>query len=478
MLEWTLAQLAQCEELDGVVIMCVNAEAVRDRVSWPSSLNVEIIEMPGSLCDLFDKHVRGIGVARAMARHSWRGGLANMSCYDEALFSPAVSVSLRISPADAVVIVGSDWSCVDPQLVDDTVHRYRQNPARTPMAFSQAPAGLGACLLASHVIHEMAKAGGQIATVGSLLGYQPLAPQPDPIVKPSCVQIEPAVRDILVRWIPDSVARAKAIAEVIEDRAGTVPPCSGLATMASKLAKVPEVVVFDLVSQADFRLTLLQWSRVIAHLAQTIEDVVVTIRGYLPEHGDSFKDSALSKLVMIAKASGIHVVHVDILSREGVGITEPAEFVKELAATGADIVSIETRPDQSWASIQATAAAWRTKVEGALPQQWFVPQLVKSRQNLDSMVDWYDRWMIAVGAAVLRPSRGGNDLEPLVIPEEVAERHRWSRLTIGPSGVVTNGLGEVIGDVRRETMLEVFERLGVPSCGDGMSAESPVMVSR
>jgi hypothetical protein len=436
-LDEVLRCLKACPGIDAVAVVCRDASVLRPLVTEADG--VEFLEAGEALWNAHERHTHAVGAARALARHCWRGGIANLSCYDEAMCAPLVAGALGERNVDAVVIAGADWCELDASIVEQTVARFRENPERNSVTFSQSPPGKGVCVVSAEMLCEMGAVGGLPGTIGFLLGYHPLAPQADPIAKPACVQVDAALRDSLRRFVPDSAARR-----------------------VNGAARTPTVLAISLETGKRAPMATHLYDRLFAAWAQAVEDGAVTI--------DASKgEVALGRtLVQLAKANGVPHTHVRI------GLDAPDAIL----LAGADATTIHCGTDTS----ESTARTLFERLErveptqsGRMPTRWFVPTITRCDASLDGIEAWYDFWLRARGAAVIEPrpdTATGERIAPMPVPENLREHSAATRLTVLRCGLVKSGDG-VVGDLAREGILAILERMGTPLC-EGGRAPDPI----
>jgi hypothetical protein len=444
-LDLVIRLLSKCAGIDGVVVTTANAESLRTQLTEEA----DVIEMPSDILEAFRAHRRSVGAGRIMARHCWRGGVANLSCYDEEFCPQVAAWMLQERPSDAIVTMGADWCLAEESLVAQIVARWRENPERHQITFSQAPAGKGACVVAAEVVRELAQNPGPNSTIGGLLGYHPVAPQSDPIANPACVQIDPAMRDALVRFIPDSTERASMARRVLAgERVKAAQEC----------LHSPEIVRFVLAPVERRELTTHHVMRVMTALVQAIEDVVISIDA---RRGDA---GLARQLVMLARSCGAPTVHV-MLDAEG-----PMEDA------GADVTSLHVGGRLSLPSQEAIRSTLGTLVEtGRLPVRWFIPHAPRTEATLHQLEAWYDWWLLATGTAVIEPATGIEPdarIGPIPEPAPVQERKARTVWQVSRCGLIRTSRG-IIGDLAREHVLMVLDRLGVAPWEGGRKAEQP-----
>ncbi len=408
-IQHTLERLLGCKQLDGVVLLTPRGE----KIELPSALTARIRMAEVDTAPMRAR-ARAVGAARAFARHCWRGGIANLGAYDEAYCPMVLAPVVTERGIDAAAIVGGDWALVEPEIVDSVVARYRERPEGHSITFTQAPPGLGACVIAAHLVQESARVGGVSATIGALLGYQPVAPQADPIAKPVCPSIGAAMRDLMMRCIPDSAKRARILS--------TWDPASGPAwggTASDVFADAVETVTMTAAAVEGLRG---------GRFAGTEIAVTLDARGC----GAGRAAAAVAEL----KGRGAAWVHVRTRLMGG------AADAETLAACGAEIVSVDLLADTPETYLALTGVDGHARVRegierllelspvgaGGLPERWIVPRITRCDAVYGEIERFYDRWLVVAGACVIDPlpaAIAGERIEPLPVPELVV-RHRMA----------------------------------------------------
>ncbi|MCX5689429.1 MAG: DUF115 domain-containing protein, partial [Planctomycetota bacterium] len=200
----TLQRLNRCESIDQTVLLVPAGCA--DAVQQAQQLATRHPKVRVQICNdggVMHERWRRIAHARAWSRHGWRGGIANLTIFDEAYQPAQTAIALKELNADAAAIISADWCWIDPTLVDAAATRYLERPDSYGITFTQATPGLSPCILARRVVEEAAAVMGSHASIGGLLGYVPVAPQADPITKPVCPAIDAILRDCPMRCTAD-----------------------------------------------------------------------------------------------------------------------------------------------------------------------------------------------------------------------------------------------------------------------------------
>lgn len=490
----TLRRLARCRQLDGVVLVGENAEAIRELAGEVPGLRYEVVRTDGSP---LAARLEGIRGARLWSAACWRGGLATMTVFDEALAPAAMNETMERLGLDAAVVVGADWCLVDPGLVDECVDRYRRQtpgPGAYRVSFCQAPPGLGVCLLDRGMMRDLAEraeSAGVFASLGGVLGYMPLMPTPDPIAKPACITTDARVRDANFRFIPDSPDRAAAIGSAIErigersslfdvveavlsgagrgesPREVTLELCTGRRT--SGLRGQWMTGLHDTIERPCLPLSLA--GRLLSELGHARPDAALTLYGA----GDPVLHPDLVKIVSHAKKVGIAGVHIrtDLLCDE--------DRLDDLLHCGADVISVDLMAGSA-ATYQKLMGVdqfdrvrknlevlieRRSRRQAGIPVPWIVPRLTRCDAVYEEIEAFYDHWLLAAGAAVIDPLPmpiPGDRIEPLPLPTPAARRMAESSMTILCDGTVAAQAGDLsgertVGDAGRDGLAAVWARV-------------------
>lgn len=396
--------------------------------------------------------------ARAMSATCWRGGLTDLTCFDEVLdASVAASVLERHGGGhEAVVAVGASWCLVDPAMIDVVVARHAEDPTVHRLAFAHTAPGLGAALLDRRLLADLTsarRAGGLWGSVGGLLGYSPVAPAADVIAKGMCVPTDATVRQTLVRATADT-ADEGAWLEAALNAAGLRAERATAAQVAAAVNAYAEREPASVgVRHAELRLTdgggqmsfatAEEW---IARIGgRSTAGAAVTLRDAELAHPRFFDILAAARRA----AGGSLCVHVRT------DLCGDAEVIDRLCAAEPDIVSVDCHADSAEVYSKLTgreAAAYarlrsnlerlmdaRRVVDGALRMPMVVPRLTRRDAVYEQVEHWYDRHLLACGWAVLdalESQVAGERITPLPLPDA-------ARLRLGLHGVVVHADGRV-----------------------------------
>ncbi|MDX2130808.1 MAG: 6-hydroxymethylpterin diphosphokinase MptE-like protein [Planctomycetota bacterium] len=439
-----LARLARCVRLAGVALIADDTDTARRLAGTPpAGLRLEFAH-----ADPRDAARAGwVGAGRAWSRPAWRGGRGNLSAADECLAPHTMAREMARLDATAGVVLGADWALTDPALTDALVERHDERPDAHPMTFAPAAPGLCGVLLARPLVEELARVGGSAATIGAILGYHPIAPQADPISKPVCVEVEPALRDALVRLIPDTPRqreRLRGALAGIDWVAADARTIVDATSRAGLHAEGPAEAITVPMSRAMNRPVVL------AALREQIaagDHPTVTLAG---EGCDALEVPGVTEFAAAAGAFGASAVCVRT-RLAGVGHAD------RRALRLADVVWVEGVADTEETyealtgerglhavreGVRSLCERARQRREGDSPGDdagaeggpwWVVPAIEKRDEVLDEMESFYNRGLLGAGACVIEPpreARPGARVEPLPLPPSVAARLAWSRRVV------------------------------------------------
>lgn len=373
---------------------------------------------------------RRVAGARGWSRHSWRGGVANLTCYDECYFPAVYAPVVHEHKLTGIALLSPRWRWADKALIGEIIGRFADRPLAHGLSFSQAAPGLGTCVVSAKVIAESACVAGPHATIGGLLAYIPIAPQADPISKPLCVGVDPRVRDALLAADPEVLPPALCrrldalhepngiqVSEIISAAArahwGTGPGFAQTVTVHASNATTPS-----------------QLGTAVAAACLGHHNLAVTI---IAPPGN------YQSLVTAARASGASFVHLRIdLTTSAADCSSVMHELDEAAEIDCDVISVSLVADSptTYAMLtgrgdfHATRAALERLVlaeratEGplghgcGLPARWIVPRLERRDAIYGQLEHLYDRLLLACGTAIIDPRSDGPPPLPLDDPPQ------------------------------------------------------------
>jgi len=392
---------------------------------------------------------RALRGARRWAPDCWRGGLGNMTVYDELLAPAVLGRAMDEHGVDAALVVGADWALVDPGLTGEVVARFLEDPERR-FVFGHAPPGLCPCLATRDLLADLAKTGTSnrlLASFGALLGYVPVAPQHDPIASQSCVTPDPAVRDLATRCCADSDAgreRIRAALEGLDARALDVGASEIARRMAESWDLAPDAgprhLALELIAGSGAPMDAGICRELLEQLADLRNDACVSF-GAAAEH-DVLDHPAWREMVCHAEAKGLPV-HV----RTGLRADESAAAA--LLEARPDVVSVDVLGRSSTVFSESDVARVLRGVErllehritgpepDALPSPWIVPRITRRDAVYEQIEGFFDRWLLQAGWCVIDPLDApieGERIAPIPLPEHARRRFERTTLRVSAEG--------------------------------------------
>jgi uncharacterized Rossmann fold enzyme len=393
--------------------------------------------------------------ARAFTRSAYRGGLANLTCYDEALDANVIHSVLESTNADAALICGCDWPLLDPSIAAALIDRFNEhaNLGNLPHAlFTQAVPGLAPALIPRATAKMLAaarSAAGIQAGLSGLTGYRPSVPMVDPIAHAGCVQIDPAVRDGLLRCIADTPQQADWLTAALTaaglDAHNATATQTALAIRAHALNNHhahPWHLRLNLGQPGNWLDEHLAHSA-IARTIATRPDAAITIEG------DTLNHPAWHTIARAASA--VAPLHL----RCG-PLTHP-EQIDLLRSANPAIISIDliSLSPQTFASLRPdllaglgpdahakTQRLFESLVNG-LPMDpaaqvrtpWVVPRLVRCDATYADIDTFFDNTMHTLSWAIIEPldrPAPADRIQPLAIPTLAQQRASVEEIHIAP----------------------------------------------
>ena len=478
MLQGTLQQLDQSQELAGIILLLPDSfdlDAMIDR----SGINLPLhVHRCGA--SVFGPEIEAIRAARAFADSSWRGGIHGFCAADE-VFAPAPTAQAMVDgDFHAALLVGPDWSLLPvagEAGIDRVVRRYREQP-RLECVFNQAPPGMGGMVVSRALTEEFAGNRVRHATLGHLLGYRSERPESDLIVQDNNVPVPPAIRSASHRCIPDRPDQAGVFDPFLVE-GDSADPQQVISTLEHRLGEgeidpTPRHLMVEICGDGSRGMMDVEvFGGLLAGL-QGNASCTLTLHG----EGDPLLHPRFDELISMAKESGIKAVHVRT------ALQVDAESIDRLLACEPTVISIDLDADSEethekihgsgqWLKVITNLerlANGRRIIQGegaaafALP--WIVPRLRRCVDTLGDQASFFERWRRQLGTAVVEGGlehcdQGDDDLSRTWPPEKhVAEQSMRIMMVMADGTVPVAGVGsEVIGTVGEVDTSELWRAL-------------------
>ncbi|MBS0192023.1 MAG: 6-hydroxymethylpterin diphosphokinase MptE-like protein [Phycisphaerales bacterium] len=455
-LEATITRLAGSKRLQGLTLLTDQPERaarlVQSLEGIPPGFAIDIRRAEP---DSSTGRLAAVGHARIWAGSGWRGGIANVSVFDEVFSPPELARSFADAPGapDGLMLIGCDWCFVDPALIDQMVERFNSSVDPQRLIFTQATPGLAGCILQRKLVLDFAaqvRANGPLGSIGTILGYLPIAPQPDLIARSACVAVDPAARDAHLRLIADRGDRRELIARVAQ-RLGASwksAPAAQVAALAAAERDLlrPEIVRVHLGSarhgqSSDRPLDLELMAAALHELSARDLQLAVSFEG-----GEPLRHPRFEQAVEVARKAGAVSVHV---RTELLGDHD----AERLLSQRPDVISIDMHADSeiTYRSLRgidglqavrdrvARLLEARTTCEDGLVDLWVVPRITRRDAVYSEIECFYDRWILNAGAAVIDPLPApapGERIQPLPLPCDAVSRIARMHVQIRPDGTI------------------------------------------
>jgi hypothetical protein len=332
------------------------------------------------------------------------------------------------------------------------IERYDSPGETHRLIFTHAAPGLAACLLDKALVEDFATKSaeaGPLASLGTVLGYLPIAPQADPITRPACITPDHVARDLGARLIADRPDRAAAIASICQSLGER-----WIEADAAAIARVARTTLAQTPPTPEFVQVELARSSRPRDQVQTLDFAALKTGLSTPELRNlavSFELDALrhphaAEAIAIARDAGAPAIHVRTELHTDVAC-------ETLLAVKPDVISIDLHADtpETYRLVRGLdehAAVVRrierlldarASLPNGLVAQWIIPRLTRRDAVYAEVEPFYDRWLMRAGAAIidaLPVPVAGERIDPLPLPTNAAERLRRSTLRIDVQGTV------------------------------------------
>lgn len=452
-LRMTLERLARTKEIEGAAIVTHNVgDTARAAGLDPSGGSIGRLRVRFIEADMLamQRRRKAITGARAFSQRSWRGGAGGWTAYDEVFYPGPTLEALEETGADAALLVGADWSLVDPALADEIAERFKRSPQTHKLVFSQAAVGLSPCLLGKSIVESVVEKqhdAGSFASIGSMLGYLPVQPMSDPIAGTGCVLVEPGVRDLGRRVTLDSAARRTMITSPFEKDAALSMSAADIAhalSMSGETPAGPEHLELELVGVGGEMISEKTAISLIRQARELREDAAITLTAERTSEdlAEVLEHPGLAKIIGAAKGVGA-AVHV---RTAGLG---DEELLMRLPELGVDTISFDYVSDVTTTCELLTGRTGFAEAHAALSRlidlrnerermdgvhsPWIVGRLTRRDAIYEEIEPLYDRLTMAAGAAVIDPLPGpvgGERIEPFEIPNLARRVREVTTLTV------------------------------------------------
>lgn len=419
----TVRRVEQIEPIDRVFVLCP-PEQSRRTASLLAGTKAEVRHV-----DCGDAPWRTlIRSARKWSLDGWRGGIGGAASYDEFVDCRAVARLLADQKVDAVLCVPPAAPALSPKLATGMIELLERTADDSRMIFAQAPPGLTGLLMQPDLVEELA---AQTTPVGWVFSYKPDTPRKDLIFMPCCYELPSALRYASARLMADTDRSFRRVAHLLAAHPDDDPDAVGrwlAQSLETDLPPRPREIEIELTTDDPYPDTLMRprgkqvpargpiapalVERLVTEMAQD-DDALIVLGGF----GDPLMhpefDAILERIhACVGTLSGVGVC----VKTLGVALTE--DHAHALIGQRVDILQVllDAWSPELYARLQSPdapdradlpavlanldrLASMRADRQSALPI--VVPDMTKSRDNVDEMEAFYDGWIGRLGAVTI-----------------------------------------------------------------------------
>ncbi len=485
----TVQRLCEIKELTGIFVLVPESQTsiCKDLLSGLEVTIQSVDADPPPWAKL-------VRASRKWSLGGWRGGVGGSTVFDEYTDCRVLQGLLELCPADAVLSVSAASPLFDSHLANLMIEHRRKHRDEARLTFTQAVPGLAGIVLDAALIRELAVAAIPISW---LFSYKPDDPRKDLIFQSACLDIPAPLRFATGRLIADTDHSMRTLSTMLSRR-----ETWSLAEIGQFLVDQDECGVELFPREVEIELTT----------DEPFPDTVLAPRGARLGRGGSMDPAILQK---IAAELAAHDDTLCLLGGFGDPIRHP-EFISILdilrpsAAPGVFGMCVRTSAADLTPQLCESLIAHDVDVLGVCIDAWsegtfrnvknpfdlsapalqdilanldrfatlqqerrsptpiVVPEIIKARDNVHELDDFFDGWSRRVGAVSVSgyshyagqfPDRSVMDMRP---PKRIPCRRLRSRCTILCDGRIAlcdqdfKGL-QTIGNIRDSALAEIWQ---------------------
>lgn len=471
----TVERLQRVKSLDDIMVFCPEAQQ-SDIKALLSGTSAQLfgVSQPIPLATYLGR--------RKWSLSSWRGGIHEATVYDELRINRDMVNATRAKNIYTALMVPPEAVCVDPKLLEGLIeyhHRYNDTMRFT---FTQAAPGLTCCAYRLDFLHELELAKAQVADI---LAYQPEKPHFDMILFECNYKVDPPLSLIPFRFLADNRRSIEVLETLLNTVEGESPSAldfvNTIKPMLVTTSPMPQELDIEITTEKSLRLTeyphgtirrgpmsLAQFEK-ICQDCRPWDDMCITIGGY----GEPLSHPDLIAMIQAAKNAGILGINIETDGRLLTG-----KLAEDLLQAPVDVISVwldanspelyrQLKGEDHFEAVTANIQAFMEKSQLGIGPQ-VIPHLTKIRATMAEMEAFYDRWLVACGAAVIvGPNDYAGQIADLSIrnmcPPKRFACQRLSRcLTILADGSVTTCHQDFkghhpVGNIFQKPLTEIWQ---------------------
>ncbi|MBN2843704.1 MAG: SPASM domain-containing protein [Sedimentisphaerales bacterium] len=385
--------------IDEITVFCPSAqlEAVQGLLPVDNKIKTHPLQKPLN---------NGAAKFRKWSLPSWRGGLGEMTWFDELRVSREMIQFGIENKHHVVMVLPGDAPLLDAELVRELFDHYEQVKDSMRFVFCQAPPGLCGCIYRLDILHEIEQAG---MTVGNVLAYNPDMPHSDQIVQDCTYKVPKQIYYCFSRFLADNWRSWQLLADILSNNDPATLTAGRLAELAagnSQTQDFPGELEIEINTRPSLRyrgyphthsgergeMSLAAFGSIIDQ-CRGYDDVCLTIGGF----GEPLAHRDITAMVKAARQGGIFGINIET---DGLLLTE--KMTDELLEAGVDIVSVwvDAWSQETYDKVKPAGgnlAQVTANIEHFISRSVgtgsiVVPCLTKTALTLADMEDFYDQW--------------------------------------------------------------------------------------
>ncbi len=370
-----------------------------------------------------------VASGRKWSLDSWRGGLAGTTVFDEFAHPWLLEALARREGADAIVDLPSAAPLLDPARLDDLIRHFAKVQQDSRIALVQTAPGLSGIIYQPEFLGSLA---GSSQPPGRIMSYRPDDPHRDVLLQSCLMTTDAVISHGWGRCIADTSTAMSRLERLLDDLSATGPDSAPGALDISRWlqadrnapSELPREIEVEITTQDPLpnsrlrprgaalgragEMSLETFRRVVDGLGGS-NDRLLVLGGF----GDPLLHPQWPQFVRYAREAGILGVAV-----RTTGVNLDAAATDTLLGLDVDVLNI---------LLDAATAATYQRMHGAdhfdravanidqlcavqhqrqCPRPLIVCEMIKTRESLDEMEPFYDRWVRKTASAVITgPSR-------------------------------------------------------------------------
>lgn len=411
-LKRTLERLGRAKGLDEILVFCPpgQKESLQTIIEDPQVL-VQELSSPLPISPAVQR--------RKWALATWRGGLHEATLFDEPAITEEMVALARERDIYTAVVVPAEAVLADPELIDGLVEHHHQHDSLMRFTFTQAAPGLCGWAYRLDLYHELRLTGQRI---GDLMNYDPDHTQGDQINQDSNYKVEQEICFSPFRYLADTQRSFELMEKVLQGTNGSrwnaVQTVQKMAEVLRETELLPRELEVEINTERSVRLrgyphgradlgrgamSLEQFAKIVNDCRE-YDDICLTLGGF----GEPLAHPHLLAMIETAKQAGIFGINIETDGRllkgelAGALLKSPVDTISVYLDANSSELYRQVKGEDGFEAVvkQMEEFAEQRKIQGDTGPI-IVAHLVKTRQNLGEMEEFYDRWIRRCGCAVI-----------------------------------------------------------------------------